>query len=57
MKDRIFLNKYTVRNHMPHDRYKIYEEINQCWENRSSSKKAYLIAKTFFLQRLQERKD
>ncbi len=47
------LNKYTVRNHMPHDRHKIYDEINQCWINRSSSKEANLIAKTFFLQRLQ----
>lgn len=46
------LDKYTVRNHMPHDRYKIYKEINYTWGKSSSLVEAKLIGKTYFLQRI-----
>ncbi len=46
------LNTYTIRSFMPHDRFKIYEEINQYWENKSSLEEAKLISETYFRQRI-----
>ncbi len=45
------LNKFTVRNHIPHDRYMIYEEIKNIWKNKSSLKEAKLIGGTYFIQK------
>tara|TARA_B100000886_G_C20411684_1_gene487355 strand:+ start:426 stop:1988 length:1563 start_codon:yes stop_codon:yes gene_type:complete len=46
------LDTYTIRDFMPHDRFRIYEEINKYWKNVSSLKEAKLIAETYFRQRI-----